>query len=279
MKITAFGATVLVVAGLASPLLAADLPLKAPPRLVAAVSWTGCYIGVDAGVNYGHTDGFITTPDTTLGNRPALALNPGVNFTGGFDVKPGVLVGGYGGCNYQFSNRFVIGAEVDGAYAWKSSWAQPLPGTVAAARFGNPNDLFEMSERALITARARLGYTVTDRWLLYVTGGAAWGKVETFETITTNPTPPETWFQEQWRSGWTVGAGTEYMIGRGWTVRGEFLYVDLGSFRTFTNIPLPPAVPGSDTFTNMRVNLVDYIGRVGLHYKFGWPAAPVVAKY
>ena len=247
--------------------------------MVAAPTWTGCYVGINAGVNYGHTDGFFTTDQTTLGNRLGAQNNPGVNMTGGFDVKPGVLVGGYGGCNYQFASRFVIGAEVDGAYAWKSSWQKIVPNGAALAGFGNVNDLWEMSERALITARARLGYAVTDRWLLYVTGGGAWAKVETFETITTNPTPPETWFQEQWRSGWTVGAGTEYMVGGGWTVRGEFLYVDLGSFRTFTNIPLPPAVPGSDTFTNMKVNLVDYIGRVGLHYKFNWPGTAVVAEY
>jgi outer membrane immunogenic protein len=282
VKNIALGAVALLSAGAASPLLAADLPVKARPPVVAAANWTGCYLGVSAGVNYGHTDGFITTPQTNLGNNPQLATNPGVNFTGGFDVKPGVIVGGYGGCDYQFSNRFVIGAEVDGSYAWKSSWAKPLPGTVAAAGFGNPNDLWEISERALVTARARLGYTVTDRWLVYVTGGAAFAKVETYETITTNPTPPESWFRTHWRTGWTVGAGTEYRVGgTGWTVRGEFLYVDLGSWNTFTNMPNPtlPGGPGSDTFTNMRVNLVDYIGRVGLHYKFNWPGTAVVAKY
>jgi len=211
VKRIVFGVTALFAAGMISPLLAADLPLKAPPPVVAAPTWTGCYIGINAGVNYGHTDGFFTTDQTTLGNRLGTQNNPGVNMTGGFDVKPGVLVGGYGGCNYQFASRFVIGAEVDGAYAWKSSWQKIVPNGAALAGFGNVNDLWEMSERALITARARLGYAVTDRWLLYVTGGGAWAKVETFETITTNPTPPETWFQEQWRSGWTVGAGTEYM--------------------------------------------------------------------
>jgi outer membrane immunogenic protein len=281
VKNTAFAATVLVVAGLASPLLAADLPLKAPPKPVAAVNWTGCYVGVTAGANYGHTDGFISTNQSNLGNVPALALNPGVNMTGGFDVKPGALVGGYGGCNYQFANRFVIGAEADGAYAWKSSWAKLVPNGIQLARFGNPNDLWEISERSLVTARIRFGFLPTDRWLVYVTGGAAWADVNTFETITTFPTPPETWSQSHWRSGWTVGVGTEYMLGRGWTVRGEFLYVDLGSWNTFTNMPNPtiPGGPGSDTFTNMRVNLVDYVGRVGLHYNFGWPAGPVVAKY
>ena len=282
MKRIAFGAAVLLAAGMTSPLLAADLPVKAPPPVVAAPTWTGCYIGINAGVNYGHTNGFITTDQTNLGNRPGTQLNPGVNDTGGFDVKPGVLVGGYGGCNYQFSSRFVIGAEVDGGYAWKSSWAKLVPnGTALNGGFGNVNDLWEISERALVTARARLGYAVTDRWLLYVTGGGAWGKVETFETITTAPIPSETWFQEHWRSGWTVGAGTEYMVGGGWTVRGEFLYVDLGSWRTFTNIPNPAVQggPGFDTFTNMKVNLVDYIGRVGLHYKFDWPGTAVVATY
>jgi outer membrane immunogenic protein len=275
------GAIVVAAATVGTQVFAADLPVKAPPPVVATPTWTGCYLGVSAGVNYGHTDGFVTTPQTTLGNNPLAAANPGVNMTGGFDVKPGVIAGGYGGCDYQFANRFVIGGEIDGSYARKSSWAKLVPGGAALARFGNVNDLWEMSERTLVTARIRLGYTVTDRWLLYVTGGGAWAEVNTFETITTNPTPPETWSQTQWRGGWTVGAGTEYLVGGGWTVRGEFLYVDLGRWNTFTNMPNPtaPGGPGSDTFTNMRVNLVDYVGRVGLHYKFNWPGAAVVAKY
>lgn len=31
------------------------------------------------------------------------------------------------------------------------------------------------------------------------------------------------------QAGWTVGAGFEYMVSRNWSVKGEYLYVDLGT--------------------------------------------------
>jgi outer membrane immunogenic protein len=270
---------VLVAASLGSPVLAADLPLKAPPPVVAAYNWTGCYLGASAGANAGRTDGFVTTPATVLPERGfPLQVNPGVNATGPFDLPPGVIAGGFGGCNYQFAGHFVIGGEVDWSYTNKAGFAKLVPNGIVLMGFGNVNDLWSLREKQLATARLRLGYAVTDRWLLYVTGGGAWAEVESFETITTNPTPPETALQTHWRNGWTVGAGTEYAVGRGWSVRAEFLYVDLGKWTTFTNIS-PTGIPGSDTFTSMNVNLRDYIGRVGLSYKFDWPMAAVVARY
>jgi outer membrane immunogenic protein len=38
----------------ASPALAADLPLKAPPPAVAAWNWSGFYIGGHGGYGWGH---------------------------------------------------------------------------------------------------------------------------------------------------------------------------------------------------------------------------------
>jgi len=280
MKKFSYAGVVLVAAGLGSPALAADLPLKALlPPAAAAYSWTGCYLGASAGANWGRTDGFITTPATVLPeNGNPIRINPGVNDTGPFDLPGAIIVGGFGGCNYQFAGRFVVGGEVDWSYTNKQGFALLVPNGVALmGGFGNPHDFWSLREKQLATARLRFGYAVNDSWLLYVTGGGAWANVEAYETITTNPTPPESALQTHWRNGWTVGAGTEYAVGRGWSVRGEFLYVDLGKWTTFTNIPAT-GISGADTFTNMNVNLREYIGRVGLSYKFGWPSA-VVAKH
>ena len=256
---------------------AADLPLKAPPPVAAIANWTGCHVGISAGGNWGHTGGFVTTPDTRLPENGApLVVNPGVNATGSYDLQGGLIGGAFGGCDYQFANRFVVGGELDWSYTNKSGGAKLVPNGVALMGFGNVNDLWQLTEQQIGTARLRLGYVVTDNWLVYVTGGAVFAQVASFETITSNQTPPETWNQTQWRTGWTIGAGGEYALGRGWSLRGEFLYVDLGKWTTFTNIP-PTGVAGQDTFTNMRVDLRDYILRMGLSYKFGAPA--LVAKY
>ena len=115
------GAT-LVAASLVSPVFAADLPVKARPVAVAAPSWTGCYLGISAGANYGHTDGFITTDQTTLGNRPGTNSNPGVNFTGGFDVKliPTQLFG-----LLQEDSAIMLSAAIDRARDYLG-WAASL---------------------------------------------------------------------------------------------------------------------------------------------------------
>ena len=74
------------VAGITSA-SAANLPVKAPPMAPPPVlTWTGCYLGVDAGINTGRSQHF--APD--LG---------GVPITNKFDLSGGGLVGGTLGCN------------------------------------------------------------------------------------------------------------------------------------------------------------------------------------
>jgi outer membrane immunogenic protein len=271
-----FGLAAFAVAFGSSAALAADMPLKAPPPIVV-YNWTGCYLGLSAGENYGRTGGFVNTPASTLGGNPALPLPPGFNETGPFKLS-GFIGGAFAGCNYQFAGGWVIGAEVDWSVTNKEGQSFPVANQIVNNNFiGNPNDQWWLQERWLGTARLRLGYAVTDKWLWYVTGGGAWAKVDASETIIgVQNRPQEGAFQGAWRGGWTVGLGTEYMVGYGWTIRSEFLYVDLGSWTTFTNIP--NGIQGIDTFTNLRGNLRDYIFRFGMSYKFGWTPA-VVANY
>jgi outer membrane immunogenic protein len=257
-----------------SAVRAADMPLKALPPPPVVYNWTGCYIGLDAGESYGRTSGYSNTGSTTLGG--VLPLPSGLNETDPFNLS-GFIGGVYGGCNYQ-TGAFVIGVEGDWSFTNKEGQAFANRGNQIAGQggIGNSNDVWYLQERQVGTARLRLGYTVTPNWLWYITGGGAWTKINTSESIITNPIPRESAYQTHWRGGWTVGAGTEYMVGYGWSIRSEYLYVDLGRWTTFTNIP--NGAQGTDTFTNLSVNLHDHIFRVGMAYKFGWTPA-VVAKY
>jgi outer membrane immunogenic protein len=97
----------------------------------------------------------------------------------------------------------------------------------------------------LATVRGRLGYAM-DRFMPYVTGGAAFGDVKTSiagigDTTTT-------------RTGWTAGGGLEMAIAGPWTAKLEYLHVDLGNADT--------ALPG--TSANFRSEIV----RAGLNYRF-----------
>lgn len=128
----------------ASPVAAADLGrapapvVKAPPAFAAPVfSWTGFYIGGNAGYGWGN-------------GQDALGI-AGIDPSGGFG-------GGQLGVNYQFGNNVVAGLEAD------------LQGGDISAGSGALSSNLDM----LGTVRGRLGYAF-GRVLPYVTGGFAYG--------------------------------------------------------------------------------------------------------
>jgi outer membrane immunogenic protein len=131
---------------------------------------------------------------------------------------------------------------------------------------GSANWVSETQERWLVTARARLGWTIWDRTMVYATGGGAWAKIDASEWVfATNGTGPiRTGHQESnTRSGWTVGAGAEYAVGYGWSVKGEYLYVKFDDYTTFTTGPF-----AAMSVSPREVKLDDHIWRAGMNYRF-----------
>jgi outer membrane immunogenic protein len=128
------------------------------------------------------------------------------------------------------------------------------------------------------TVRGRLGVTPWDRTLLYATGGFAYGKVGNDAAIGF-PFPLggfDGFFsgsQSSTRTGWTVGGGLEHAWRGPWSVKLEYLYVDLGSDTVRLLDPFFPLGVLDYSFEH-RHHLV----RAGLNYRFGAPA-PVAAKY
>jgi outer membrane immunogenic protein len=105
------------------------------------------------------------------------------------------------GYDWQF-DRWVIGAVTD----------IQLTGADDSAALGT------FSERWFGTTRARLGYSYGNV-LPYLTGGIAYGGLK---LATPGSTESKTHF------GWTVGAGIEAKLTGGWSVFGEYLYMNLG---------------------------------------------------
>src|SRR5262249_19558820 len=77
--------------------------------------------------------------------------------------------------------------------------------------------------------------------------------------------------------GWTVGGGAEWLIWGNWSIKAEFLYVDLGRV---TNVSVNsgifnPAVSRfvAGAFIPHDHSLREQIARVGLNYQFNWGAA------
>jgi outer membrane immunogenic protein len=250
MKKLFLGSVALVALGLGAPAaFAAERPLPAyapPPPPPPAYTWSGCYVGANAGWSSGQSQHFRNSD--------------GAPITQSFDMT-GFNGGGQLGCNWQWG-AWVFGIEGDGSAINKSGQGfelQPIP---------RPNTLWisETQERWFVTARGRLGLTnfwwFGDKTMVYVTGGGAWAKIDASEWLTT--TPQTTGHQESnTRSGWTVGGGIEYALGYGWSVKSEFLYADFGTFQTFTSPPFNAA-----NIFPRDVKVKDYVWRAGMNYKF-----------
>lgn len=245
-----------------------------PPPAPVYYNWSGCYIGATAGTSQGKSDGFATTGGSTglgigTGGVNAL-LAGGVPISGSFNLS-GFIGGFEGGCNWQVGG-WVFGIEGDGSATNKSGQAYPVIGTIPASpivggvALVSPLFAFQLQERWIATARGRLGWTLWDKSMVYVTGGAAWAKIDSAQWVTGSPISTGL-LQSDWRSGWTVGGGLEYALGYGWSVKAEYLYVDFGNWNTFTNCPAVGAGCPFGAATNLNVNLKDHIWRAGMNYK------------
>ncbi|MFS8038822.1 outer membrane protein [Xanthobacter sp. AM11] len=205
------------VAVLSAPVLAADLAMKYPVKTLQApvFSWTGFYIG--ANVGYGGGD-----PSATAVTASAGAL---VSYETASLNSSGFFAGGQVGYNYQFANNVVLGLETDlqwsGVQARVSGTAYDTTGALTnSLDVGGAIDYFG-------TVRARLGYAM-DRFLPYLTGGLAYGRTTVDGTYHDSGTAiVGSGAATQW--GWTLGAGGEFAVANNWTLKAEYLYVDLGS--------------------------------------------------
>jgi outer membrane immunogenic protein len=125
--------------------------------------------------------------------------------------------------------------------------------------------------------RARVGITPVENWLFYVTGGLAYGQ-SSYEFHFSQPgaaaIPALSWYNLTTRPtnvGFTVGAGAETKISDNWSLKFEYLYLDLGKVSIDTL-----DIDGFPFHVDYRLR--SHIGRVGVNYKFDW-AKGVVAKY
>jgi len=211
MKLNFFGATAFALV-LASSAYAADVSY-AP--VASSHDWSGFYVGVNAGIGGGTADHPISLVD------PA---GPTTIAEGSIDISGNGFVGGVQvGYNMQ-SGSLIWGIEGDIQLA-------NIDHRVSASFTDGTNTLNASAGTELdwfATIRARLGTSVTDRMMAYVTGGVAYGKTSSSIDASLNGTPL---FEASTSSngwGWTVGAGAEYAFTEQLSLKTEYLYTDLG---------------------------------------------------
>jgi outer membrane immunogenic protein len=293
---------------LGSSAFAADLPTRkgppiAPVYVPPPFTWTGFYVGVNAGgawLNNQRNDnfGFPFVGAVPVGGTFVPVASSGGSNNGGFT---GGVQAGY---NYQFGlgSGFVLGAEADIDWAdinrhhnngilFGSFTLPQFPGTLFT-----PSNIatttHSSSNQYLGTVRLRAGYA-WDRFLVYATGGLAYGGSFgnnniggailattvpggvvplTGGAINVTPGNIQTVIpngigtrSSSTRAGWTVGGGVEYAFTPNWTVKAEYLFEDYGHIHSAPGFVLPGvATAFNNSNRDIQVNVV----RVGLNYKF-----------
>jgi outer membrane immunogenic protein len=201
----------------------------------APAVWTGCYIGLNIGGGWSQ----------------ATFVDPVAGGLGGVS-SGGVIGGAQAGCDYQF-NQFVVGIQVmaDGADI-RGSRAQP-----------NPFIQNNLNIPWIETLTARVGFAVTPSTLLYVKGGGGWVRDNVWftangTTITNDIITP---------TGWTIGAGVEFLFFNNWSVFAEYNYLSFGNTQSALINPATGVSP-----VNFNHNVQTLL--IGLNYRFSGPLSP-----
>ena len=236
------------VLGLLSPALGADLPTysKAPSIAAPVYDWSGFYVGGFGGGGFGNHN-----VNNALGpNTPFADYTANYSSTGG-------VAGGEAGYNWQ-SGSIVVGLEGD------LFWSGIKGNDAAAVAAGNfaITSVDQDNLRWGGSVRVRGGYTV-DRWMLFFTGGYAFGDI--VHTNTAAGVLPDQFTVHA--NGLTAGGGIAYALTNNVIGKFEYRYTNFNGY----NHPLPTngVLPYTTETTYSVVT-------VGLDFKFG---GPVVAKY
>jgi outer membrane immunogenic protein len=262
--------------------LAADMAVKAPlPAPAPAYSWTGFYVGGNAGYGWKGDPAVGFAPNDTLtllstcgvGNCPPSAL---------FGIG-GALGGVQAGYNLQVNPNWLVGFETD--FDWSKVDGTGMSDILFSGVPGN----LQASENVkwFGTVRARAGYLVTNKLLLYGTGGFAYGRVEESGALNFNATGVSAighgfgfncgaglgtncFVGNSTRTvtGYAYGAGAEYALWNNVSLKAEYLYVNLGRGNTMNIVAQNGngAIPASftATYSGGAFQLV----RGGLNWKF-----------
>jgi outer membrane immunogenic protein len=268
LLLSAAGLVAIATSASAADLAARPYTKAPPPATVWVPSWTGFYLGAHGGCGWSRS----STP-TNYAVDPGEIGDP-VSFSS--DRGEGCFGGGQVGYNYQLSNNVVLGIEADASFGRINSsfnWTQGIAGLP-----GVVDDLNSWESRltSFGTVRARLGYAA-GAWLPYVTGGWAWGRNRLSVACPTscdNFGDPATSSDSQTHYGWVVGAGLEYAISQNWSVKAEYLHLELDSKRYNIQVDFDNGVPAGADSGRLKIDTV----KAGVNYRFGW-GSPVVARY
>jgi opacity protein-like surface antigen len=246
----------------------AAAPQRAAPTQQQGANWSGGQVGGSNGVssvnnNFVDPGAFVCPEESTFGRN---CFETPFQFSG---HKTVYTIGPFIGYRWQLGN-WVVGLEGD--WSWKN--AETSLSQSSSVRivdnFGDASlrtDQFSGSikQKSDYSIRGRVGTLVTPWSLLYATGGVAFSEISgsfaykgtLCEGLASSPCTPSlatatattafTW--NDTRTGYTVGAGWESELFRGWKWRAEYRWTDFGNYTKTFGLPpaaQAPSSPASD---------------------------------
>ncbi|MEZ5817592.1 MAG: porin family protein [Hyphomicrobiaceae bacterium] len=192
--------------------------------------WQGFYLGLSAGYGFGDSTHFYDRG----GNHGTASTQPS-----------GFMGSATAGYNWRTGPSMVFGVEGDlGLMNVSAEDKVVFDGHIYKTNLGPMWG----------TVRARLGMLLSERALVYATGGGAMMQVD--EVVVGN-TPGETATNSSTRSGWVLGVGAEYAFTQSTSLKAEYLYMDFGRYSGYS-------ANREDYYFDNQVQLV----RAGLNFKF-----------
>ena len=267
----------------------------------------------DGARNYGWANPYsFTLFDEITSLNSAASFTLASSYPGRGISQGGFIGGGQVGYNYQYGQKIVLGFETDiqGAGIRGTGNANGYgPFTDSVNSTGNSaysangyinNNIVQAGIDWLGTVRGRIGYLVTPSFQIYGTGGLAYGSA--FLNTRTNSAfggenrdlagaVSSSWIlfgsdtsyasKTQLLSGYTAGAGGEWMVTPSWSIKAEALYYNLGTqsvsnyLYSYGYSPGGLSPGGTPTFSAGSTTQARYdgvIGRAGVNYHFNWNA-------
>jgi len=127
------------------------------------------------------------------------------------------------------------------------------------------------------TVRGRVGFLALPELLLFGTGGFAYGQQSGSTTIAFSRAGDiYSGSTSNVRTGWAAGGGAEYQFAPQWSVKAEYLYVDLGAGGSqniaITNPTVTGVNPGACFHSSL--NSHENVFRIGINYHLWTPPPP-----
>lgn len=225
---------------------------KYAPAYKPAFTWSGIYVGLNLGYGTGDNDPVGLRLDNP--GNPPLGARVGELETDGF------FAGGQLGFNVQLG-LFVFGAEADVQGADLSAGFGPnavggaIPGTF---RGDSTIEFFG-------TLRGKVGLAF-DRVLIYATGGYAWANVD-YNVSGTSPANETFRIRENTMfSGFALGGGLEWAMTPHWSLKAEYLWINLGR-EDFTAQVINGAGVATPAFMTTAATPEVHTFRLGVNYR------------